>query len=65
VSGAGGAGGQQPAPAAGSGGTRSPLIVVETAGHAAVSGAAAPADCGTLSQKAETKLRPADIVWIN
>ena len=61
--GAGGVAGG-PHPAAGSGGTGSPLIVVEAAGRAAIGGAPAPADCGTLTQKAETKLRPADIVWI-
>jgi hypothetical protein len=62
--GTGVAGGQQPATAAGSSRASSPLIVVETAGRAANGGGPAPADCGTLTQKAETKLRPADIVWI-
>ena len=62
--GAAGASQQPTTPAAGGGGASSPLIVVDAAGSAANGGAPAPTDCGTLTQKAETKLRPADIVWI-
>lgn len=38
--------------------------MIEAGGRGGVEATAAPADCGTLTQKAETRLRPADIVWI-
>ena len=51
-----------PSAAAGSG-AGSPLIVLPSAGSGGAP-SQAPADCGTLTQMAAAKQRPADIVWI-
>ena len=52
-----------PTDAAESGGSGLPSLGVGTGGVGGLP-APAPTDCGLLTQRAETKLRPADLVWI-